>query len=273
MTSVIITPNPNRFSLYLKELWGCRDILYTLFLRDVKIRYRRTLLGVGWVVLQPLATMVVFSLFFGKLAKIPSGDLPYPLFVYSGLIIWNFFTSAVTNASNSIVSAGGIIEKVYFPRLILPLSGVATALLDFFVNLVFLGLMLAYYRITPNPMFIVFFPVILLNLLLLTGGLGFFLASLKVKYNDIGLALPYVMQVGIFLTPVIYPLGIVYDYKKWLLLLNPLTAILEVIRTLIGGGLEINFPLFLLSGVISMSFFLFGLFYFRKLEGVFADIV
>lgn len=269
---IVIRPASSNFKIDFAELWRYRELFYIFSWRDVKVRYKQTVLGIIWVLFQPLVSTGIFSIFFGKIAKIPSNDLPYPLFVLAGLVIWNFFANGLTSSSQSLVGNQSILQKVYFPRLIIPISAIITAGIDFVITLIILLLACLFYGYYPNPLIFLLFPILLTILLLTISGLGMFLASLNVKYRDVRYALPFFIQTGLFVTPVIYPLSIIYDYRKWLLMLNPLTGIIETFRVLITGKGMVDYPLILLSLIISIIIFAFGLFYFRKTESYFADI-
>lgn len=260
-------------SLNLQELWKYRELFYIFAWRDIKVRYKQTFLGIAWAIFQPLVTMVIFTFFFGKLAGIPSGNLPYMLFVYIGLVIWTFFSNALTSASNSLVDNGHIIKKVYFPRLVVPLSSVVTALADFGITLVILVVLMVIFRAVPSPLIIVIFPILLMTLALTISGIAMFLSSVNIKYRDVRYILPFFIQILMFLTPVIYPSTIIAAQHKWVLLLNPLTGIIETTRTLISGSSSIDWQLLTISITISILLFLAGLYYFRKTERFFADIL
>lgn len=267
---VIIKPN-NTFHFDLNELWNYRELLYIFTWRDIKVRYRQTFLGVAWVLFQPVATTAIFSIFFGKLAKISSGNLPYPLFVLIGLIIWTFFSSALSTASMSLVSYENMIKKVYFPRIIIPLSEIITACIDFFATIFFLVVMIIYYRFFPNPAIILVGPLLLIILLATICGLSFFAAAFNIKYRDVRFILPFFIQIGLFVSPVIYPIAVIFDYRKWLLYINPLTGVIETFRALIAND-PLNWPLIGVSAIGSSIILFFGLLYFVKTERYFADI-
>lgn len=269
---VVIKPKTGLADLALAELWNYRELFYIFAWRDIKIRYKQTLLGIIWVLFQPLVTTGIFSIFFGKIAKIPSNDLPYPLFVLTGLVIWNFFANGVSSSSQSLVSNQSILQKVYFPRLIIPISAIVTTGIDFVITLIVLLIACLFYGYFPNPLIFILFPVLLVILLLIISGLGMFTAALNVKYRDVRYVLPFFIQTGLFVTPVIYPLSIIYDYRKWLLMLNPLTGIIETFRVLVTGRGVVDYSLVLVSLFISILIFSFGLFYFRKTEYYFADV-
>jgi lipopolysaccharide transport system permease protein len=269
---IIIKPEGSIFKINFRELWQYRELFYIFSWRDIKLRYKQTVLGVVWVVFQPLVTTGIFSLFFGKIAKIPSDGLPYPLFVLTGLIIWNFFSNGLTNASNSLVANQSMLQKVYFPRIIIPISSIITAGFDFLISLVVLALACIYFGVFPSLTIIFMLPLLLLILFIATVGLGMLAASMNVKYRDIRYALPFFIQISLFLSPVIYPLSAIYDYRKYLIALNPLSGIIVNFRQLFIPGASIDFLLLGVSAAVSVAIFVIGLAYFRKTEYVFADI-
>lgn len=269
---IIIEPRRSLLKIDLKELWFYRELFYVLSWKDIKIRYKQTMLGITWVLFQPLVTTGIFSIFFGKIAKIPSDNLPYPLFILAGLVIWNFFANALTSSAQSLVNYEGILKKVYFPRLIIPISAIITAGLDFIITLVVLLVATFYFGYVPSLLFIPIFPLLILILVLTIAGVGMFMASMNVKYRDIRYALPFFIQIGLFISPVIFPLSVIYDYRKWLLMINPLTGVIETTRILISGRNNIDFGLISISFSVAVILFIFGLLYFRRTEAYFADI-
>ena len=268
-----IIKSDNIFKLDLAELWSFRELFYIFAWRDVKVRYKQTMLGVIWAILQPLTTMIIFTFFFGKLAKIPSGNLPYMLFVYIGLIIWTFFSTSLANASNSMVEQGLLIKKVYFPRLTIPFAAIVTSAIDFAITFIFLLLMLIYFRITPHSLTIILFPLLMLITLLTSSGAGMFLSALNVKYRDVRYVLPFFIQMLMFLSPIIYPTTIIASRHKWIFALNPLTSVVETSRELFSGGANINWLQVLTACISATVIFIAGLIYFKKTEKFFADIV
>lgn len=272
MTELIIRPK-KPFSLEAAEIWHYRELLYIFTWRDIKVRYKQTLLGVAWVIFQPTVTTGIFSIFFGHLAKIPTGDIPYPLFSYAGLIVWLFFSNALSSSSNSLIDNNALLKKVYFPRVLIPFSSILTASLDFFVSLPLLFALGAYFGLFPNPWLILYFPVLFLILFLTISGLGMGLSAVNVKYRDVRYILPFFIQTALFLTPVIYPLGVIYDYRRYLLALNPLTGVIETWRSLVTGNSAIDLPLLGISFFLSIVIFILGLLYFKNTEAFFADIV
>jgi lipopolysaccharide transport system permease protein len=272
MEETIIRPNSHS-TLNLKELKAYRELFFYFAWRDVKVRYKQSIVGIGWAVFQPFFTMVVFTLFFNKVAKISSGAIPYAIFSYTGLLFWNFFSSALTRSSNSLVQNQSVITKIYFPRIIAPISATIVALIDFFFAfIVFVGLMI-YYSITPGAAGLVFFIPAILITFLAASGLGMFLSAVNVKYRDIQQIVPFFIQVGLFLTPVIYPVSLVPDRFLWILYLNPMTGVISAMRSWWLHQGTINPRLFAISVFSSVILFIFGLIYFKSKEKEFADII
>lgn len=271
MKETIIRPGDSLVKVDLKELWEYRELFYIFAWRDIKIRYKQTVLGFGWAIFQPLVTTGIFSIFFGKLAKIPSDGLPYPLFAFAGLTVWNFFSSAVSYSSHSVLGNEAIIKKVYLPKIIIPLAAIVTSALDFLINLVLLIIASLFFGYIPQLIGVFMFPVLFLTLFLSIGGVGLFMSALNIKYRDVRYILPFFISMGMFVSPVIYPISIIYDYRKWLLIFNPLTSVIETTRAIIGGS-DINFMLVGLGLLISMTIFIVGLGYFNRTEKFFADI-
>ncbi|MFH1997542.1 MAG: ABC transporter permease [Patescibacteria group bacterium] len=255
-----------------KEIWKHKGLLYFFSWRDLKVRYKQTAIGVLWAVFQPFIAMVVFSVFFGGLAKMPSDGVPYPIFVYIGLLLWQFFSTSLSQASNSLVANKEIITKVYFPRLILPISSILTGLVDFLIaSGILVGLMF-YYNYIPNLIGLLILPLLLLISFLASIGLGLFLAAINVKYRDVRYALPFLIQMLLFVTPVIYPVSIIGKYS-WILAINPMTGVIQAARAAILGNAPIDWTLLLISTVTCLLLFIVGLVYFKKTEKIFADIV
>jgi len=268
-----IKPPKTNFYLNLKELWHYRELFYIFAWRDIKVRYKQTFLGIAWVLFQPLVSMVVFTVFFGNFAKMPSGNLPYPLFVLCGLVFWTFFSNSLSSASGSLISNENIIKKVYFPKVILPLSTVITGSLDLVISLVLLFGVSLYFKFTP-PISIL--PVILIGYVisfLTASGLGLFFSALNVKYRDVRYIIPFFIQTLIFLTPVIYPTSIIKSSGKFLFMLNPLAAVIESMRGVISGSSGIDFLGLGTAGLIALAIFLTGLAFFNATEKFFADII
>lgn len=256
----------------LKELWRYRELVYFFTWKEIKIRYKQTVIGGMWAIFQPFITMIVFTVFFGKLAGIPSDNVPYPIFVYVGLLFWQFFSSALSDTSNTLVTNQSIITKVYFPRLILPISAVMTKFIDFLFAVVILIGMMFYYQYTPSLVGILLLPVLLIITFLASTGLGLFLAAVNVKYRDVRYALPFFIQILLFITPVIYPASIAGKYS-WILALNPMTGVIQVARAGLLHTAPINWLLLALSAAACVVMMIIGVIYFKVVERYFADIV
>lgn len=270
--TTIIRPKKTLSINDFREIWTYRELLYFFIWRDFKVRYKQTAIGVLWAIFQPFMTMVVFSLFFGKLLKIPSDGIPYPIFVYTGLLFWQFFSSALSETSSVLISNQAIITKVYFPRLILPLSSVATKFVDFAISAVILVGMMIYYNYAPHFMGILVLPILLIITFMAAVGGGLFLAALNVKYRDVRYALPFFIQIMLFLTPVIYPASIAGEYS-WLLALNPMMGVIQAARAGLLGATPINWSLIGISFFATAVILAVGVVYFKKVERYFADII
>jgi len=271
-TDTIIRPKKIFHISDLRELWQYRELLYFFTWRDLKVRYKQTAIGAGWAIFQPFVTMIVFSVFFGGLAKIPSDNVPYPIFVYVGLIFWQFFSSALSDTSSSLITNQSIITKVYFPRLILPISSVITKFVDFIIaSIILIGLMF-YYGYAPNISGVLILPILLIITFMAAIGGGLILAAINVKYRDVRYALPFFIQILLFLTPVIYPASIAGKYS-YLLALNPMTGVIQNARAALLGTAPINWLLILISFISCFILLLLGIFIFKKIERYFADIV
>ena len=268
---VVIEPNKGWSALDLRDLWAFRELLYFLTWRDVKVRYKQTELGVAWAIIQPLFTMLIFTLFFGRLAGVPSDNVPYPIFAFTGLLAWTFFSNAITNSGNSLVGSAHLITKVYFPRMIIPGAAVAAGLVDFAIAFVILVLLMFYYGvgITLN---ILMFPVMVLLTTLLALGTGMWLSALNVKYRDVRFALPFMVQLWMYLSPVIYPTSFLPVKLRSLLLLNPMTGIIEGFRSALLGR-PFNWIAIAISTVITLVLLIYASYSFRRMEKSFADIV
>jgi homopolymeric O-antigen transport system permease protein len=272
MQQTIIKPKKAFSWQDIQEIFKYKELLYFFTWRDIKVRYKQTSIGVLWALFQPFITMVVFSLFFGKLAKMPSDGIPYPIFVYTGLLLWQFFSGSLADISGSLVSNQAIITKVYFPRLILPISATITRFIDFMIGSLILVSLMFYYQYIPNLTGLLILPLLLLITFIAALGIGLFLAALNVKYRDVRYALPFFIQLMLFITPVIYPASIAGKYS-WLLAINPMTGVIKAARAAILGNAPINWILLLISGSVCLVLSVFGLIYFKKVERYFADIV
>lgn len=273
---IIIEPTSGLASLQLKALWEYRELLGFLVWRDVKVRYKQTALGVAWIVLQPVISMFVFTGIFGFLLQAPSNGVPYPIFAYAGLLPWNYFAGALTRSSQSLVGSAHLITKVYFPRMIIPISAIVGVLVDFAVSSVVLGLLMLFYRIPPT-LNVIWLPFFLLLAMVTALGFGLWLAALNVRYRDVNYLVPFLVQIWMYLTPVVYSLTLVPERFRWLLALNPMTGVVEGFRwALLGGAMTETAapgPLFWVSAVIAVIVLISGAFFFRNTERTFADII
>ncbi len=269
---IVIEPASKRFDFNARELWEYRELLYFLIWRDLKVRYKQTALGVGWAVIQPVVAMVIFSLIFGRFAKLPSEGLPYPVFVYAGLLPWNYFAASLSGASGSIVGNTNLITKVFFPRLLIPLGSVATPAVDFFIALlVLVGLMFGY-GISPD-WHLVFLPFFLLMALLTSLGIGLWLATVNVRYRDVPYVIPFMTQIWMYASPIIYPVTLLPSKWQWVLSLNPLTGVIEGFRWSLLGQQRPALLVLLVSAGVGVALTVSGLAYFRRVERGFADIL
>jgi lipopolysaccharide transport system permease protein len=264
---------PGALKLGVRELWQYRELFYFFTWRDIKVKYKQTVLGFSWAVLQPLLMMLVFSFFFGKTLKVPSDNLEYPVFVFSGLLLWNIFSAGITNAGSSMINNAHIIKKIYFPRLIIPFSTILSALFDFLMScIVYIGI-LFYYKPAVTPLkFLMYAPLSVAITVTTAFGAGAMLAALNVKYRDIRYIIPFLVQSLLFITPVIYPVSIIDNrYAKFIMGLNPLTGAIELFRAALGGRFP-DWTVLILGMFTSLLILAFGLYYFRKTEAYFADI-
>jgi lipopolysaccharide transport system permease protein len=257
----------------IRELWQFRELVYFLTLRDVKVRYKQTLLGAAWAILQPLLMMVVFTIFFSRMAGVPSGDLPYPLFAYAGLLPWTFFATAITNAGNSIVGSERLVTKIYFPRLAMPFAAVGAAVVDFIVAFGLLLAMMVYYGVTPG-INLLLTPVLLGLIALAALGIGTLMAALNVAYRDVRYVIPFLVQIWMFATPTVYmqPKAVPAGWSRVLLSLNPMTSLIAAFRASTLGG-PIPWGQLGMASVAVILAFVAGCLYFRKVEDGFADII
>jgi lipopolysaccharide transport system permease protein len=267
-----IAPSRGWLPVNCHELWEYRELLYFLIWRDVKVRYKQTLLGVAWAILQPLFTMVLFSLFFGRLAKVPSDGAPYPIFSYTALVIWTFFANGLTQSSNSLITNANLIKKVYFPRLAVPVAAVLAGLVDFVPAFFILLGMMAYYGLYPTDQMI-WLPAFLLLALVTALGVGMWLSALNVRFRDIRYTIPFIVQCWLFTTPIAYPSSLVPEPWKTWYGVNPMAGVVEGFRwALLGTGAAPG-PMIVVSSLAALAVLVSGLFYFRRAEKTFADIV
>jgi lipopolysaccharide transport system permease protein len=267
-----IAPSHGLLSLRLSEVWEYRELLYFFVWRDIKVRYKQTAIGAAWAVLQPFMTMVVFSLFFGRLAKIPANGLPYPVFYYCALLPWIYFAGALQNATNVVVEQQRVITKIYFPRVVLPISAVLGGLVDFAISFVVLLALMAYYGIAPTVAAL-WLPAFLLLAILTALGMGLWLSALNAFYRDVRYVVPFLVQFWMFASPVAYPSSLVPEQWQWLYGLNPMAGVIEGFRwALTGQGLPPG-PMMIASATGVFVVLVSGLIYYRAMEGTIADVV
>lgn len=268
---IVVDAEAKISELGLAELWRYRELLYFLTWRDVKLRYKQTLLGAAWAIIQPLFAMLLFTLIFARLARIPSDNVPYPLFAYAGLLPWTFFANAITSSANSLVGSANLITKIYFPRLIIPAAPVMAGLVDLAIAFVLLVPLLIYYRIAVTWQ-VLLLPAFIAWATFLAFGVGILMATLNVRYRDIRYALPFLVQLWLFASPVIYPLSIVPAKWKWVSMLNPMTGIIEGVRSSLFGH-PFDWTAIVLSIAISLLITGISLYYFKRVEDNFADVI
>lgn len=256
----------------VRELADYRDLLYYLVTRNIKVKYKQSVLGGAWAIIQPFFMMVVFSLFFGKLAKIPSDGVPYPIFSYSAMVGWTYFSQAVTQTGNSIVGQGNLISKVYFPRIIIPLSILLSGLLDFFVAFVMLVFMMIYFQIYPTVLTAII-PLLVLLMALCAGGVGMILAALNARYRDIQYVIPFLVQFWMFASPIVYPASMVPERYRLIYALNPMVGVVEGFRSALLQTTAFPTQMVAISFVVSLVLFVAGLMYFKQVERYFADVI
>jgi lipopolysaccharide transport system permease protein len=266
-----IEPSRGWVAVNLRELWEYRELLYFLIWRDVKVRYKQTVLGVTWAIIQPFFTMVVFSLFFGRLAKLPSDGLPYPIFAYVALVPWSFFAHSLTNSSNSLVSSANLIKKIYFPRLAIPLATALSGLVDFIIAFVVLIGMMLYYGITPT-INVLWLPAFLVLALVTSLGVGLWLSALNVQFRDVRYTLPFLTQVWLFSTPIAYPSSLIPEQWRALYGINPMAGVVDGFRWALLATDTAPGPMIAVSAFMALAIFTGGLFYFRRMEKTFADV-
>ncbi len=259
-------------TLGLKELWDYRELLYFLVWRDVKVRYKQTVIGAAWTVIQPLLTIVIFTLVFQHFAKLPSDGVPYPLFSFTGLLPWNYFAKALNNGINSVVGSANLITKVYFPRLILPISAILSGLIDFGISFLCLLGMMIWYGLMPG-WGVLALPLFLLLAVLTALSVGLWLAVINVRYRDVGQAIPFLIQLWLFVSPVAYPLSVVPEKWRVLYSLNPMTGVIEGFRWALLGKPMLDILPIAISIVVVLALLFAGIRFFRRMEETFADIV
>jgi lipopolysaccharide transport system permease protein len=267
-----IQPSTGWVSLKLKELWEYRELLYFLIWRDIKVRYKQTALGATWAIIQPFFTMIVFSLFFGHLAKMPSDNIPYPIFSFAALVPWGFFANGLSQSSNSLVGSANLITKVYFPRLTIPLASVLSGVVDFALAFVVLLGMMLYYGIVPTVN-VLWLPLFLLLALITSLGVGLWLSALNVEYRDVRYVVPFITQFWLFVTPIAYPSSLLSQPWRTIYGLNPMVGVVEGFRWALLGTKTAPGPIIAVSSTAALVILVTGAFYFRRMEKTFADIV
>jgi len=271
--TIVLKPPSGWTALNLGDLWRYRELIYFMTWRDLKVRYKQTLLGASWAILRPFMTMVVFSIFFGNLAKVPSDGMPYPIFSYTALVPWELFVTALTVASRSLVVNSNMITKIYFPRIILPLSSILAGVVDFFIALLVLIGMMIYYGVRPGPA-IWTLPIFLLMALVAAIGVGLWLSALNVQYRDIGYITPFLTQFWLFITPIAYPASLVPGKWRIFFALNPMTGVVDGFRwALLNNQQSAPNAMWVVSSLIAVLILISGLFYFRRMERNFADMI
>ena len=272
ISTSIIRPSQGWASLRLGEIWDYRELLYFLIWRDIKVRYKQTVLGAAWAIIQPVFAMAVFSVFLGRLAKVPSDGLPYPIFTYCALLPWQLFAYAMAESGNSLVASQNLITKVYFPRLVIPIAAVLAGMMDFAIAFVVLLGMMIYYGITPTVA-IWTLPLFLLLAIATALAIGLWLSALNVTYRDVRYTIPFLTQIWLFATPVAYPSSLLPEKWRALYGLNPLAGVVEGFRWALLGKAEGPGPLLAVSVVMVLVLLVGGLYYFRRMEKTFADVV
>ena len=268
----VIHPSRGWISLNLRDLWEYRELLYFLTWRDIKVRYKQTVLGAAWAIIQPFFTMVVFSLFFGKLAKMPSDNIPYPIFSYTALVPWTFFANGLSQSSSSLVASANLIQKVYFPRLVVPISSVISGAVDFVLAFVVLLGMMFYFGIVPTWN-VAWLPLLLLLALVTSLGVGLWLTAMNVQFRDVRYAVPFLVQAWMFATPIAYPSSLLDEPWRTLYGLNPMAGVVEGFRWALLGTKTAPGPIILVSALVAVGLLISGAFYFRRMEKTFADVV
>jgi lipopolysaccharide transport system permease protein len=270
--TIIIEPK-RTIRHYWKDIWHYRELFAFLAWRDILVRYKQTVIGIAWSVIRPLLTMIVFTVIFGKLAKLPSEGVPYPILVYAAMLPWQFFSNALNESSNSLITNANLISKVYFPRLIMPASSVIVSLIDFVISFVILILLMIWYQFLPDSK-IILLPLFLCLAIFTSFGFGLWLAALNVKYRDFRYIVPFIVQLGLYISPVGFSSSIIPDRWRFLYSLNPMVGVIDGFRwALLGGKTELYWPGFIVSIGLTFILFISAVWYFRKTERYFADVI
>ncbi len=271
LSITVIRPSRGWIPINLKDLWGYHELLYFLIWREIKVRYKQTLLGFSWAIVQPLFMMIVFTLFFGNLAKVPSEGIPYPLFNYAALLPWTLFAEGINRSSNSLVGNVNLVQKVYFPRLIMPLSGILSPLVDFAIAFIVLIGMMFYYGYAPTVS-ILWLPVFIILAVMTALGAGLWLSTINVKYRDVRYIIPFLVQLWLFASPVVYPSSLLPDKFQLIYGINPMAGVIEGFRWSLLGTQPPG-SLITVSSVIVVMILISGAYYFRRSEKTFADVI
>lgn len=267
----VIQPSKGWRALDLKELWAYRELLWVLTLRDIKVRYKQTVLGFAWAIIQPVMTMIVFSIFFGGLAKMPSDGYPYPVFVYAALLPWTFFANAISNSAGSLIGSSQLVSKVYFPRLIIPLASIGSWLIDFAIAAFILLILMLIYGVSWS-LNLLAAPLLIVAVIFTALGVGTFISALNVAYRDFRYVVPFMVQLWMYITPVVYPASLVPERWQWLYYLNPMAGLIEGFRAVFLGK-AFDFAALGLSFAVAVLLFIIGVAYFERVERRFADII
>jgi len=270
--TIVVDPSRGLTTFNLREIWDYRDLLLYLTWRDISIRYKQTVLGTAWAVVQPVLTMVIFTIFFGRLAGVPSEGVPYPLFSFAALLPWQYFSTSLGNAANSLVNNSNLLSKVYFPRLIIPIVSLLTPVVDFVIALLVLLVMMAFYRVAPTWN-VVWLPAFMALAVVTALGAGLWFAAMNVRYRDVRHIVPVLVQFGLFVSPVAYPSRLVPERWRLLYALNPMAGVIEGFRWALLGTDSAPGPLIAVSSVVAVVLLVTGLFYFRYTEKTFADVI
>ena len=270
--TILIQPSSGWVSLRLRELWHYRELIIFFIWRDIKVRYKQTVLGISWAIIQPFFTMVIFSLFFGRLAQVPSDGLPYPVFSYAALVPWTFFANALTQSSNSLVVSANMLKKIYFPRLTLPIATVLAGVIDFFLAFAVLFAMMVFYGLKPtiNAIWLPFFLLLALTTSL---GVGSWLSALNVQFRDVRYTVPFLTQAWLFATPIAYPSSLLPEFWRPFYALNPMVGVVEGFRWALLGTDTAPGAMIIASSIVALLLLVSGAYYFRRMERTFADVV
>ncbi len=271
-TRIVVQPSKGFIRLDLRPVWQYRELLYFLVWRDIKVRYKQTAIGAAWAICQPLLTMMIFAVIFGRFAKIPSDNVPYPIFAFAGLLPWMYFSQSISRSGMSIVSDANLIRKIYFPRLIIPASAVVAPLVDFALSFLILLVMMAWYRVTPNWA-ITTLPLFMCLAVCAALGVSFWLSALNVRYRDVGHAIPFLAQFWMYASPIVYPVSLIPQHWRFLYSVNPMVAVVEGFRWGLLAKESPEFSVILIGTSMALLLFLSGLVFFKRMERRFADIV